>query len=157
MLRPIALVITAASLIGCSASAEIDPQFGDSGQPGQQGQQARLAAFAARDENAFPTTAPTSDDLRAAAIVDRTSGSLQVYNFTNQPITDAKVWVNGSYVYRIDRIPAMGSVTLNRGQFYNQRGNAFSRDKTPIKNVQLQRGEEVFNLQGPVYEAGQQS
>jgi hypothetical protein len=112
----------------------------------------QMAAFAASEDNAYPNQAKASDDLRVAAIVDREDGVVRVYNFTDERISNAKLWVNQQYVYRIPAISPNDSVKISRARLYNSRGASLSREKAPISNVQLQRGDELSNLMGPVFE-----
>jgi hypothetical protein len=149
MIRHTLVLAVAAALVGCEASARVGGEEGARTTPTQATQ---LAAFAASPDNQFPSDAQASDDLRAAAIVSRDGGTIKIYNFTNDPIQNAKVWVNGEYVNQVSRIPAQGSTTLNRSQFYNKNGISLANNKVPVQRVQVQSGDTLSNLQGPVFE-----
>jgi hypothetical protein len=138
----------AAAGIGCSAGAEFDPQFGSSKQTDTQ--RTQLAAYAAQQQ--YPRDATASDDLRAAALIDRDKNTIRILNFSDRPLNDAIVWVNGAFVHRIDAIPPNGSVTLPRAQFYDATGRSLANQSTSANRVQIQWGDELYNLQGPVYE-----
>ena len=139
-----------AMLTGCSTSAEFDPGRMSS-EDADPTMRTQMAAFAARDENAYPSTQP-SNDLRAAAVVDRENGIIRIYNFTREPITDAKVWVNQTYVVRVPNIPASDGFRISRSRFYNANGIPLSRSNSPVNTVQIERGERLYTLQGPVFE-----
>ena len=135
--------------IGCSAGAEFDPQFGSAKQTDSE--RTQLAAFAAQQQ--YPRDASASDDLRAAALINREKNTIRVLNFSDRPLNDAVIWVNGSFVHRVERqIPPNGSVTIPRAQFYDATGRSLSNQSTSANRVQIQWGDELYNLQGPVME-----
>jgi hypothetical protein len=136
----------AALIAGCSASATVDNPF--SAAPAEH-ERARLAAFAASSE--YPTTRP-SDTLRATALIDREAGTIQILNPTDRALHNSRVWVNGSFVARVDEIPPQGSVTINRARFYSPRGNTLQGMNTSATRVQIETDGELYNLQGPVFE-----
>jgi hypothetical protein len=151
MLRQTLLLAAAAALAGCETSARIAPVAGkDKPAP----LQTQLAAFAANPDNHYPTDAKASDDLRAAAVIDRKANTIKIYNFMSDPITNAKVWVNGTHVYQISSIPAKQSKTLQRSLFYDKTGVSLASVNTPVTQVQLQTGDGALaNLEGPVFES----
>ena len=68
-------------------------------------------------------------------------------------MNDADVWVNGTYVYRANAIPPKGSVTLPLKAFYDRDGRALATAKSVgIDRVQIEVGDDLYNLDGPVYE-----
>jgi hypothetical protein len=134
--------------LGCSAGAEFDPQFGSSNQ--NDAERTQLAAFAAQQQ--YPRDATASDDLRAAALIDREKGTIRILNFSDRPLNDAIVWVNGSFVNRVSAIPPNGSKTVSRADFYDATGRSLVNQSTSANRVQIQWGNELYNLQGPVYE-----
>jgi hypothetical protein len=140
-----ALVLAAA---GCSASLE--PLGMD--QNGQASQEAQLAAFAAAEQNQFPRDAQASDDFHAAAVVDRDKQSIRIFNYTNEPISNAKLWVNQSYVRQIDTLPANGSTRVSFSELYNNNAQTFIAARAPITSIQLQTGDRLHNVLGPAYE-----
>lgn len=142
MLRQTSLLVLIASLVGCSASAELDPQAGNDATA-----DTRLAAYAAAAE--FPD-AEASDDLRVAAVIQRQSNNIKIYNFSNQALRDVDVWVNGSFVHKVNSIPANGHVTLARTAFFDAGGRSLAQQNTTINTVQIADDGRLYNLQGPV-------
>lgn len=139
-------VVSIAALSGCQAGAQFDPQFGRTAAADR----TQLAAYAASTE--FPRDAEASDDLRAAALIDRRANTVRVLNFSDRPLRDASIWVNGSFVNRVDTIPANGSITIPSADFYDATGRSLSAQATTANVVQLQVGDDLYNLQGPVYD-----
>jgi hypothetical protein len=150
MLRRTLVLLTMAALAsaaGCSATGEFNPvgQGADKEMTPTQ-----LAAFAATSKS--PDTQP-SNDLKIAAIVNRDKGTIKVYNFTGQPVHNAKVWVNRAYVAKIDGIAPQNKATVELDKLYGPFGNNFASQKdTPISSVQLQTDEGLFDVQGPAQE-----
>ena len=133
---------------GCSAGASFDPNFGRSDD--NQAERTQLAAFAAQQQ--YPRDINASDNLRAAALIDREKNTIRILNFSDRPLNDAVVWVNGAFVHRVASVPPNGSVTVSRSQFYDATGRSLINQSTSANRVQIQWGEELYNLQGPVYE-----
>lgn len=154
MLRHTVLIAAAAAaLVGCETSARLGPVGG--GDRTSPTQQTQLAAFAAKPENQYPSDAQATDDLRAAAIVDGEAGNIKIYNFTDEPLTNVKVWVNGTHLYQVDNIPAKQSKTLPRSLFYNKNGMSLANSDTPVQRVQIQTSDDTLaTLLGPVFETG---
>jgi hypothetical protein len=147
MFRHMLILLGAAALaapIGCRTEAEVRSPFrgGDD--------RAALAAHAARTQ--YPTDVEASDEMRAAALIDRRANTIQILNFSDQPIRDADVWVNGNFVYRVDSIPPNGSTTLSRNQFYDARGQSLANVQTTATRVQIVVEDELYNLLGPAFE-----
>ena len=110
--------------------------------------EARMAAHAASMR--YPSNMRPMTDWRAAALVDRRSGAIRVINFENRPIRDANIWVNQSFVHRVDSIPPNGYVVLSRGGFYDSAGNSLSNVNSSVTQVQIESGNNLYSLQGPV-------
>lgn len=146
MLRQTSLLIVAAALAGCSASAEMEPAS-DASQ--SQTANAQLAAYAASAE--LPQ-GEASDDLRAAAVVNRESNNLKIYNFSNRALRNVDVWVNGSFVGKVSNIPANGSAMVPRSAFYDSSGRSLAQENTMINSVQIVDDDKLYNLQGPAVE-----
>ena len=140
MFRYPLLALAALALAGCSGNPFDSHSTADRGR--------RAAAAAAAQ---FPSTQP-SDDLKATALIDRDKDTIQIVNASDQPVRDATVWVNSSFQRRVSMIPAYGTVVLDRDEFYGPAGNTLSSMKTGAVRVQLQTGDSLYNLQGPVYE-----
>jgi hypothetical protein len=146
MFRVTSLLLGAALAAGCSTSAQVDNPFAGGGG----GNEAEMAAFAASSE--FPADVEASDDLRATVLVNRNDRTIQVINASNQAIRDARIWINGSFVGRLDNLPANGAVTLPMDAFYDRTGTRLSDVQAGANRVQLQSGDTLYNLQGPVFE-----
>jgi hypothetical protein len=147
MFRTILATVLIGALAGCSAKLE-PVGMGD----GSSSQEAQLAAYAASEENQFPRDAEASGDFHAAAVVNRDDGTIRIFNYTNEPINNAKLWVNQSYVRRLDAIPANGSKRVSFSELYNSKAQTFTAAKAPITSVQLQTGDRLHNVLGPAYE-----
>ncbi len=144
MMRYALALASAMALIGCGSSS------GPLSQGPSEDQQAQLAAYAAT--NQYPTNMQASNNLQAAAILNKGGDTITIRNFSEQTLHNAKVWVNGAYVREVDVIPAHGSVVLNRGQFFNSAGRSLSDQNVSVANVQIQSSNQLYNLQGPQFE-----
>jgi hypothetical protein len=107
------------------------------------------AAFA--NTARFPADMKASDELRATAIIDRSSNTVKIANPNAQEIRDAKVWIDGQYVVQVNSIPARGTVTINRSDLSDRNGN-LPADLRNVGQVQLQTRDNLYNLQGPVFD-----
>ena len=146
MLRHMLMTAALVSLVGCEASTAFKPTIGSS----EKTETAQLAAYAATAK--LPADARPSDDLRVAAVVDRSNGNIRLYNFTDKPLAIGNVWVNRTYVSKFDAVPARGYVTLPRSRFFDQTGQSLSSVSTPVENVWIQWDSDVYSVQGPVYQ-----
>ena len=131
----LAMAAAVAGLAGCSSSG--------SGHVTEMGP-TQLAAYSARTQ--FPETRPT-DSLRTAAIVNK--DAIKIYNFSTQPVGDAKVWVNRSFVIHIPGIAPQSKVVVKSSQLYDSMGNTLSDQKADVSSVQLQTADGFYNVQGP--------
>ena len=134
----------AAALAGCAGGG--GGEFGTGGRPLTDTQ---LAAWSARSE--YPAQAQPSNELRAAAIVTRDKNTIKVYNFSDQPIRNAKLWVNKSYVTQVDIAP-MGKAVIRTDRFFNGLGNSFASQKQEVSQVQLETADAFYELMGPATE-----
>lgn len=135
--------LCAISMIGCTASIEPAGSASSNELP-----EAQLAAYAAStkypDKNA-------SDDMKLGAMVNRDDKSIQLINYTDKTLTDAKVWINQGYLYKVSSIPAHGYATLSTADFYNGSGHALSEMNNPVNRIQVETSDGLFNVQGPVF------
>lgn len=111
-------------------------------------QPTELAAYAA--STSYPGNARSEDPALGAIVQD--NGNVRIVNFSNQSINDTNVWVNQEYVYRVPTLPAKSIITLQRNWFFNSQGRDLSSEKNNISLVQVQTGEKLITLQGPVRE-----
>jgi len=146
MIRHGLIVLAAIALAGCSTSAE-NPSTAShtTQQPPTQ-----LAAYAASVQ--YPSDLTASKDLRVAAILNNDSGTIKIYNFSNQALRDVRVWVNNSFVYRLDTLAPNSSVTIHRDQLYDATGRTLANVQATVRTVQLQTPEGLFDVQGPAME-----
>ena len=113
-----------------------------------------FALWAARAENAYPRQAQAVAATDVAAVVDRDTGDIKLYNFSAQPLRDANVWINGQYGRPLDEVlPSNHGVTLQRGTFHNNYGISFGKDQSPATRIEVQKGNTLFRAQGPAIEA----
>ena len=144
------VIAAASALPGCSTSASFNPgRLGRSDDPTMRTQ---LTAFAASEENRYPQNAEVSDDIRAAALVNRAGGAVRLYNFTNDTISEMKVWVNKAYVTPIRAIAANDKVIIPRAHFYSSQGIPLSQTTAGITQVQIERGGRLYNVLGPAFD-----
>jgi hypothetical protein len=143
MLRGTLLTLAAASLIGCSASGNLDP----GNVLGGNSDATQMAAFAATAKH--PTTAP-ANDWQVASMIN--GNQLKIVNYTNTNIADAVVWINGLYVTRVGTIPANATIATPFAKFYDVNGNVLNTDKTPVRDVVVESGGGVHQLLGPSVE-----
>ena len=142
-LRTIALAAVA-SLAGCSANAQLGNSTSRPTTPTQ------LAAYAGRAE--YPRESRARDELRAAAIVSRDKGAIKIYNFEDQPLRDMDVWVNGSFVHRVDGIAPGTSVAVRTRDLYDAMGNPFSAQNEEVSRVEIRTMEGLYRVMGPAAE-----
>lgn len=108
---------------------------------------AELAAYAGA--HAYPTTMPVKSDLKVAAIVNADQRTIKIYNFGSEPIVDADIWVNQSYVRHVNAIAPGSSVTLPQASLYNSLGQQFAASGDHLNQVQIQLHHSVQNVWGP--------
>ena len=115
---------------------------------------AELAAYAGSHK--YPATQPTTQpakELKAAAIVDRNRGVVKVYNFSDQPIQNADVWINHAYVEHLRGLaPASAPVLIRFSDLYNSFGQRFSSQNEQVRTVQVEQNGELYSLLGPAAE-----
>jgi hypothetical protein len=109
-----------------------------------------LAAFAGAHQ--YPTTMPTSDHFRIAAVVNRVNGTIKIYNFDTHPVRDANVWVNQAFVEHINGIAPRSSVIIRMANLYNSLGQSFANLDSPVTLVQIEMDNGLLTAQGPAAE-----
>jgi hypothetical protein len=108
---------------------------------------AELAAYAGAHQ--YPTSQQAGHELRAAAIVNADAGYVKIYNFGSEPIRDADVWVNQSYVRHVNAIAPNSSVTIKTSNLYNGIGQQFSSRGEHFNLVQIHMDHALQTLMGP--------
>lgn len=142
MLKQAALLLAAATLIGCESTAS------DSARLSAQAPTApELAAYAGAHK--YPSM-QASRDLRAAAIVNRDRGVIKIYNFSSQPLSGVDVWVNQAFVQHLNGIaPGSAPVVIRFTDLYNGLGQQFSSQNEQVHVVQLEADGHLYTLEGP--------
>lgn len=107
----------------------------------------QLAAYAGSRQ--YPTTMPVIDHFRIAAVVNRASGIIKIYNFDSRPVRDANVWVNKTFVQHINGIAPNSSAIIRSGDLYNGLGQSFASLNSPVSVVQVEMDNQLLNAQGP--------
>ena len=119
----------------------------------QVGQQPREAiTYAARTKYpGNPTAMPEMPRVQAAAIDHRGQNEIEILNLGNNAIPASTVWVNGSYLTRIDAIPPKGSAVVKYGQLLE--AGAGTQDlkmaKQSPNKIELQTSDGLTPVQGP--------
>ena len=144
MLRATVIALAGLILVGCSTSAAMKNPF-----KSDDTHKTQLAAFAAQAN--YPNK-QASDDLAIAALMKGKDGDIKLLNTTQQAVTDAKVWVNGSFVTHLDTIPAKGTVMIKREDLFNHDGISLAKSNTGINRIQIEMGDKLYNVHGPAYE-----
>ncbi len=146
IVRPIVLA-AAVSLAGCSSGGGggFHP-FAGNNEPDR----AQLAAYAANTK--YPGDAKPSTDFKGVALVNSDRHTLRIYNFGETPLTGVTVWVDKTYVAHTPAIAARGSVTLPMEEFYDGVGTNMLKSNFPVKRVQVQSGDQLYDLWGPAAE-----
>lgn len=109
-----------------------------------------LAAYAASRH--FPTSAPSQADLHVAAIVNRSTGIIKLYNFDAAAIRNIDVWVNQAFVLHVAALAPNASVEIKLADMYNAVGRNLASQNEPIRQVQLVIDGSVHNALGPASE-----
>jgi hypothetical protein len=133
---PIVALLTIV-LVGCSAT--LDPMAGD------RSEVAQLSSYAATAK--YPAEAEARRDMPIAVLTK--GDSLRLINFTDKPVRDSDVWVNGTFVRHVDVIPPMGSVTLKRSEFYDSTGQNLKSAASTATRVTIQSGDAHYATLGP--------
>ncbi len=149
MLHKTLAVLAIAGLTGCASDGGF-AGFGDSRERTEQ--RAQMAAFAASEENQYPDNVNVSEDLAVAGIVNQKDNTIRIFNFSDQTLRNAKLWINQSFVYRIDNVPANSSTRVPFSGLYNSDGRTFTDVRAPITSIQLQVDDTMYRVQGPAYE-----
>src|SRR4051794_14736573 len=75
------------------------------------GPEARQAISAAATSH-YPGNPRTSEDLQLAAVANPDKGYLEILNLGTQSIPGSTIWVNGTFMSRIDGIPPKSAVKV---------------------------------------------
>jgi len=146
MIRQGMIVLSALVLAGCTTSGERNPPTATRSQQ----EPTQLAAYAASVQ--FPSDVTASKDLRVAAVLNNDNGTIKIYNFSNQTLRDVRVWINHSFVFRLNTLVPNSSVIIHRDQLYDATGRTLASVQSTVRSIQLQTPEGLYDVQGPALE-----
>jgi len=141
MLKHLLVGAALLALAGCEGSATVN-------NPVPQDDSAHLAAMAAHIP--YPSNIQASNDMPIGAQVLPNRQEIQLINYSNQPIPQSYVWVNGTFVQQVEQIPAMGVMTLREDKFYSSSGDRLDKQNVHMNQIQIEQGNRLFNVWGPV-------
>ncbi len=139
MFRKSIAVFALASVVGCSSSTSFQP-FASNGPE----ERAQFAAYAATAK--YPSDMKASDEFKAVALINPKNESVKIVNFSDEPIRNANVWVNGTFVYKVGTIPSHGAIVIDREQLYDTTGDTMRRLNSTANRVEIQAGEHLYML-----------
>ncbi|HEY7115470.1 MAG TPA: hypothetical protein VH475_02725 [Tepidisphaeraceae bacterium] len=99
----------------------------------------------------YPGNPQRSDTVTVAAVDYPADKRFELYNMGDQPITNAKVWVNQRFVKEVGRIPARGSVNIKYADVLEQGAGVqdLAQYARGISAVELQTPDGLFTVLGP--------
>jgi hypothetical protein len=154
MIRRTLITLSVATLAGCSswsgagATSSETPATTDANRAAvATPTPEELAAYAGHAK--FPADQQPKSDLQLASILSPDKSTIKIYNFTNDPLRNIDVWVNGSYVQHVDGISPQSSVLIHTDELYNGLGKSFSGQSEPVSNVQVATDHGLYNTWGP--------
>jgi hypothetical protein len=97
-------------------------------------------------------TRPYPHELHTTNLIDiqvfRDGQDIELVNATPHTYSSVDVWINQRFVRRVDAIPAGETIRLSLWDFFDERGERMNaggiwrtQEPTPVRLVQLQRGE----------------
>jgi hypothetical protein len=155
MIRRTLITLSVATLAGCSSwfqngagqsaesPASVDANRAVVATPTPE----ELAAYAGHAK--FPADQQARSDLQVASILSPDKTTIKLYNFTNDPLRNIDVWVNGSYVQHVDGISPQSSVLIHTDELFNGLGKSFSGQAEPVSKVQIATDHGLYTLWGP--------
>jgi hypothetical protein len=138
MLRQTFAALAFTTMVGCSANSNFQPFAA-----GRE-EQAQLAAYAA--STPYPHDAKIEESHRAGALIDPKSDTVEILNFSDQPMRDVNVWVNGTFLRKVDVIPSHGTRTVTANQLYDASGHTLAALKGTPSRVELQADDRLWSL-----------
>ena len=114
---------------------------------GPEARQAISQAAVAR----YPGNPTISRNMQVAAVNYPQKNLLEIHNLGNQSIPSSVVWVNGTFMTRIDGIAPKGVHTIKHGELL-EAGPATNDLKTlnqPVAKVEIQTDRGLYSVQGP--------
>jgi hypothetical protein len=135
------LVLAAALMLAeCATAHKAPPPSADSHLD-----TARLAAFAASTK--YPADAKAIGNPRLAALFAPHSQVISIVNLSDTALRDVNVWVNRTYVCRVDVLPAHAAVDVPRTKFYDSGGLNMDKLDAVALRVEVQDGDRLFLME----------
>lgn len=153
MLRSIfaaSLMIAVAGLSGCAANGGKGGSSGSSTASFDEMTPTQIAAWSATSK--YPTTAASSKRLDVFVVVNQSKNVIKAYNTGGEPIRNAKLWVNKTFVAKIDGIAPSAPVLIKTDRLYDSIGNVFAKQTLEVSAVQLEIDGVLHEVHGPVSE-----
>lgn len=136
MLRSVVVLLGLAVLAGCASDKKEAPT--------------KMAAFAANAQ--YPRDVQANRDMPLVALLNRDQTTIRLINPTDQSMQNVNVWINGEYVQQVDTIPAHSTTRLNATNFYGNNGRSLTTDKVNVSRIEVQTGNTLHAVNGPVLE-----
>lgn len=127
-------------------SAQQQPQSSTMAPPS--GDAEHLAAFAA--STPYPTDLKSQQAETIGAVVDPVTKVIRIFNFGHSPFTDVNIWLDSTYVYKLDSLPADSYVNTNMSDYYDHSGNSLGSAATTVSQVEVQTPNHLWILLGPI-------
>jgi hypothetical protein len=145
MLRTIFSTVVAASALALGVGCE-----GKGDKVSGVAPEARQAISAAATAH-YPGNPSTSRDVQAAAINYVDKKYVEIHNLGTQSIPAGTVWVNGTYMTRIEAIAPKSFATVKYGALLEAGApaNDLKHLNQPIAKVEVQTDKGLFSVQGP--------
>jgi hypothetical protein len=140
MLRQTVTALALGALCCCGCSSNGHFALGDK----SSGEEAQLAAFAATAK--YPSDLRPSNDINAAALVNPKNDAIKIVNTSDQPMRDVNVWVNGTFVHKVNVIPPHGAASMDRSDFFDASGQNMTKLNAGVSRVELQSGDHLYSL-----------
>jgi hypothetical protein len=140
MLRQTFMALAFGALCCCGCNSNGHFALGDK----SSGEEAQLAAYAATAK--YPSDLRPSSDIHAAALVNPKNDAIKIVNTSDQPMRDVNVWLNGTFVHRVNVIPPHGAASLDRSEFFDTGGQNMTKLNAGVSRVELQSGDHLYSL-----------
>jgi hypothetical protein len=114
---------------------------------GPEARQAISEAAVAR----YPGNPMTSRDMQLMAVNYPEKKYLEIHNPGNTSVPQSTVWVNGTFMTKIDGIPPKGVVEVQHGALLEAgpATNDLRALNQPVAKVEIQTSRGLFTVQGP--------
>jgi hypothetical protein len=142
MIRHTLAALALTSIVGCSASTSINPFAG------QHQEEAVLAAYAARTP--YPSQAHPEEGRQVGALINAKNDRIEIINFSDKPLHDVNVWVNGTFLYKVDNIPSQSTRAVSTDELYDTTGKTMSALKAAPTRVEVQTDDKLWSLRTAV-------